>query len=107
MSEDPGIADGDLAREHAWLILYDITDDGARTRVAHLLAAHGDRIQKSAFLAYLDRATRIVLLERIGTLIDPVFDRVHAVPLSTFDIAHTHLLGQAHMPEQELCTIVL
>lgn len=107
MNEDSGFSDGDLAREHAWLILYDITDDGARTRVAHLLGAHGDRIQKSAFIAYLDRTTRNALLEAIGKLIDPVFDRVHAVPLSSFDIAHTHLLGQAHIPEQEFCTIVL
>lgn len=107
MSNKTEFAENDLAREHAWLILYDITDDGARTRVAHLLAAHGDRIQKSAFIAYLDRATRVAILEAIDKLIDPVFDRVHAVPLSTFDIAHTHLLGQAHIPEQEFCTIIL
>ena len=29
---------------------YDISDDGRRSRVAALLQAHGDRIQKSVFL---------------------------------------------------------
>ena len=50
---------------------YDITDNGRRSRVAALLQAHGDRIQKSVFLLELapeamstvrDRAREILWL---------------------------------------------
>ena len=81
---------------------YDITDNGRRSRVAALLQAHGDRIQKSVFLLELapeamstvrDRAREILNLDR-GLVL-------HICPVGAcWERVECH--GQADKPERVL-----
>jgi len=51
------------------LIVYDITDNGLRTKIAEILKDHGlTRIQKSAFIGELTPQEREVLAEKLKRL---------------------------------------
>jgi CRISPR-associated endonuclease Cas2 len=44
------------------VIAYDISDDGRRARVAAVLQAHGDRVQRSVFVCTLEADILQVIL---------------------------------------------
>lgn len=77
-----------------WLIAYDISDDRRRTRVAVLLEAHGQRLQKSVFEARLSRAELRRIVEAMEPLVNRHEDRVDFIPVCRTDEAGRRALGQ-------------
>lgn len=59
------------------IIAYDISDDQQRARVAAVLSAWGDRLQKSVFACTMDAEELRETMSRIADLIDPRTDSVH------------------------------
>ncbi len=68
------------------LVLYDITNDRIRTKVAVACEDYGlDRIQYSAFYGTLSRTHREELLLKIRNLLGGKAGRVQIVPVSAED----------------------
>ena len=79
----------------AW-VLYDISNDRARTRVARLCKQAGlYRVQYSVFLGTLDAHQKDELELQIEEWIDPDQDKVYIFPMSKQELRQTVLLGQA------------
>ena len=64
----------DQPRRH--LIAYDVTDDRRRTRIAHYLSAHGDRVQYSVFVVDCRPAKLIRLRAQLAKLIKASEDSI-------------------------------
>lgn len=56
------------------IITYDISDDHRRARVAAVLQAYGDRIQRSVFILTVDAALLTGARDRISQIINPRTD---------------------------------
>lgn len=70
------------------LLLYDITHDGVRTKVATACEDYGlDRLQYSAFYGQLARTHQEELMLKITDLIADTAGRVHLIPVSNDDWA--------------------
>lgn len=68
------------------LLIYDITNDRIRTKVATACEDYGlDRIQFSAFSGRLSRTHQEELMLRIGSLLGDEAGRVQLIPVSTTD----------------------
>lgn len=89
-----------------YMIAYDISSDDARARVAAKVSAWGDRIQKSVFECTLDQKELEELLVDIESLVNPLKDSVHVVPLCASCDGSRRLVGQAFRPEEEWCWVV-
>lgn len=77
-------------------IIYDITNDRARTKVAKRCKEAGIyRVQKSVFLGTIERNRLDELLMRIEDLIDKATDSVYAFPLCQPDFKKVKTLGNA------------
>lgn len=59
------------------VIAYDISDDARRARVAAILQAHGDRVQRSVFVCTLEADTLHDLCDRLSQTINPRTDSLH------------------------------
>ena len=57
-----------------WLVVYDISSDRCRTRLAKLLEDHGDRVQHSAFEVMLPAGGIDDLQQRIRSVVKPEQD---------------------------------
>lgn len=79
----------------AWVI-YDIKNDRARGKAAKYCKQAGlHRIQYSAFIGQLDPNQRDTLTLRLAGEIDVDCDKVYILPMSSDELKHTVLLGQA------------
>jgi CRISPR-associated protein Cas2 len=77
-------------------IIYDITDDKTRNRVAKACKDKGlYRVQKSAFLGTLNRNQIDELRIMCDDIIDPDKDSVYIFPMCEDDFKKVKLLGQA------------
>ena len=77
-------------------ILYDISNDKARTKVAkHCKQAGLHRVQYSVFLGRLEANEKDSLQLQIKALIDEDQDKVYIFPMSKNELQATILLGQA------------
>lgn len=54
-----------MGRPSKHVVVYDITDDAERTRVAKVVEGYGIRVQKSAFEAHLTPGARAELERRL------------------------------------------
>ncbi len=62
----------------AYLVTYDVADDGRRVRVAEqLLDLGAKRLQRSVFWLVTDGAGLVRMRRTLAALIDHSFDRVH------------------------------
>lgn len=77
-----------------WLIAYDVSDDRRRTRVARVLEAHGERLQKSVFEARLNRREVRGVVEALEPLVNRHEDRVDFIPICRTDEGGRRSLGQ-------------
>ena len=59
------------------VVAYDISDDHRRARVAAVLQAYGDRIQRSVFVATIDTEQLNEARERISQIVNPETDSVY------------------------------
>ena len=77
-------------------VIYDITDDRTRGRVAKACKGKGlYRVQKSAFLGTLNRNQLDELKMMCEDLIDRESDSVYIFPMCEDDFKKVKLLGQA------------
>jgi len=68
------------------LLIYDITNDRIRTKVASACEDYGlDRIQFSAFYGQLNRNLQEELILKIGSLLGEEQGRVQLIPVSATD----------------------
>ena len=76
-----------------YLLLYDITEDRARTRVADLCLDYGlERIQYSAFWGDLPRTLQEELLLKIRRVLRGKIADVRLIPLCERDLVRTKQL---------------
>jgi CRISPR-associated protein Cas2 len=76
-----------------YLLLYDITEDRARTRVADLCLDYGlERIQYSAFWGDLPRTLQEELLLKIKRVLRGKIADVRLIPLCERDLVRTKQL---------------
>ena len=59
-----------------WVVAYDVADDDRRARIAAVLSAWGDRIQKSVFECDIDPDDFGNVRERVEAIMDPTTDVV-------------------------------
>jgi CRISPR-associated protein Cas2 len=84
-----------MAGTLVWVI-YDISDDKKRGRVAKLCKAKGlQRVQKSAFLGKLPHNRIDELAIQCGEIIDTDTDSVYLFPLCSDDFRRVKTLGLA------------
>jgi CRISPR-associated protein Cas2 len=87
-----------MAKTLVWVI-YDISDDRIRNRVAKLCKAIGlERVQKSAFLGKLPTNRIDELSLQCEELIDTETDSVYLFPLCPEDFRRVKTLGLAFDP---------
>lgn len=81
---------------------YDVTDDGRRSRLAALLQAYGDRIQKSVFILELAPDMLAEVRERSRGILDLEDDSFYLFTQcgQCWDRVECH--GQADKPERVL-----
>lgn len=89
-----------------YMIAYDVSHDGDRARIAALLAAWGDRIQRSVFECTIETDELATLEREIGKLVDVQRDSVHFVPVCANCDDARRLFGQAFRPEETWCWVV-
>jgi CRISPR-associated protein Cas2 len=88
-----------MSKTLVWVI-YDISDDKARNRVAkHCKAAGLERVQKSAFLGKLVSNRIDELILQCAQVIDPECDSVYLFPLCQEDFRRVKTLGPAFDPK--------
>lgn len=84
------------ANETLLWVIYDISDDKTRDRVARTCKGKGlYRVQKSAFLGTLNRNQLDELKMMCEDLIDSGADSVYIFPMCEDDFKKVKLLGQA------------
>lgn len=77
-------------------VMYDITDDKARTKVAKYCKQAGlYRVQYSVFLGTLNANQKDTLELKIEAIINQEVDKVYIFPMSKDELRQTALLGQA------------
>lgn len=85
-----------MANDTLLWVIYDITDDKTRGRVAKACKSKGlYRVQKSAFLGTLNRNQLDELKMMCEDLIDSEADSVYIFPMCEDDFKKVKLLGQA------------
>ena len=80
------------------LIAYDITCDSRRRKVAQLLQAHLDRVQRSVFEGTLQSQARRALLTQLEAMLDAEEDALLALSLAPEARARVVRLGRQTIP---------
>jgi len=84
------------------LVVYDIPNDRARTKIATVCQDYGlDRIQYSAFLGNLQRTHQEELLKKIGSKLGKLAGKVHLFTICEKDWRLKLEIVQAGQPEKE------
>ena len=81
---------------------YDITDNGRRSRVAALLQAHGDRLQKSVFLLELAPEAMSTVRDRAREILNLDEDSFYIFAQCGACWERVECHGQADKPERVL-----
>jgi len=84
------------------IIAYDIADNGRRSKVAALLQAHGDRVQKSVFMLTIHGADLESLTRRLAAVIDLNHDSIYTFRQCADCWDAVGVIGQAHPPSPVL-----
>lgn len=90
-----------------YLAAYDVSDDQRRARLAALLQAYGDRIQKSVFLLNVDAEELAKITEKAGAIIKAETDSLWVLRQCAGCWKVSLQLGQASRPERRLYFAVL
>jgi CRISPR-associated protein Cas2 len=81
------------------LVIYDISDDRLRLKVAEVLKNYGlKRIQKSAFIGYLTRSRLSSLVVDVRAIV--VDDNLKIFPLCDIDYRGMISIGKEYIEEQ-------
>ncbi len=84
------------------LVIYDITDDRIRNRVAKVCKQHGlSRIQKSAFLGEISSARRKELSVKLRKTLGKEKGNIQIFVICKMDIASREIIGDIEEYEDE------
>jgi CRISPR-associated protein Cas2 len=89
-----------------YVICYDISDDRRRSRISSLLLDFGTRVQESVFVAHLDERLFERMHERLGTVVETDWDKVHVFALCAACEKKAWVLGQGEVVTDPLWYIV-
>lgn len=89
------------------VITYDISDDSRRARVAAVLQAYGDRVQRSVFIATIDDDMLKDARDRIRQIINPETDSVYVFRQCAACWETVGIYGQAVASHETLYWAVL
>lgn len=89
------------------VIAYDISEDARRARVAAILQAHGDRVQRSVFICALEPDALTDLCNRLSQIINPRTDSLHVFRQCAACWEAVGVYGQATVTEEPLYWAVL
>lgn len=84
------------------VITYDISDDNRRARVAAILQAYGDRVQRSVFVVTTEADRLTEARERIAEIINPDTDSVYVFRQCAACWEAIGILGQATVADEPL-----
>jgi len=97
----------DLLWEMLTLVIYDITSDDLRNKLANRLFDYGlQRVQLSAFCGNLNAHDREVLLKELPNFIGSERDRIYVIPLCDRCARLWKAVGKSALPEEERVKIV-
>jgi CRISPR-associated protein Cas2 len=88
------------------IITYDISGDSRRARVAAVLQAYCDRIQRSVFVAAIENDRLAEARERIAGIINPDTDSVYVFRQCAACWEAVGIHGQATVADEPLCLTV-
>jgi CRISPR-associated protein Cas2 len=86
-------------RRWRYVIVYDITDNKGRTKVARALEGHGQRVQYSVFECPLDKEQFEALWDELSELIERKEDSLRAYRLCAGCAEWTKMVGQTEEVE--------
>lgn len=86
-------------KKYIVLIIYDIVENKARTKMVDFLSKYGMRVQKSAFEAYITRRQYKVLLQSAPFLINQQTDSLRIYLLSDYMAVQSWGIGDSHMED--------
>jgi CRISPR-associated protein Cas2 len=89
------------------VIAYDISDDRRRARVAAVLQAYGDRVQRSVFIVTLGEDMLREARDRISQIINPQTDSVYIFRQCAACWEAVGIYGQATVSREALYWAVL
>jgi CRISPR-associated protein Cas2 len=89
------------------VIAYDISDDHRRARVAAVLQAYGDRVQRSVFVCNLDARPLAEVRSRVSAIINPDTDSVYVFRQCAACWQAVGIHGQASINDEPLYWAVL
>lgn len=89
------------------VIAYDISDDHRRARVAAVLQAYGDRVQRSVFVATVEDGMLREARDRISQIINPATDSVYVFRQCAACWEAVGIYGQAVASQEALYWAVL
>lgn len=89
------------------MVSYDISRDSRRARVAAMVQAWGDRIQKSVYICTLESQHLNELMSGIADAIDPDVDSVYFVRQCRSCWGELVVMGQVHPPAEGVMWEVL
>jgi CRISPR-associated protein Cas2 len=89
------------------VIAYDISEDARRARVAAVLQAHGDRVQRSVFVCTLESDDLRELCDRLSQIINPRTDSLYVFRQCAACWDAIGVYGQATVTSEPLYWAVL
>jgi len=89
------------------VIAYDISQDRRRARVAAVLQAYGDRVQRSVFVCVVESEVLQEIRARISEIIDPLTDSVYVFRQCAACWEAVGIHGQATVSDAPLYWAVL
>jgi CRISPR-associated protein Cas2 len=89
------------------VIAYDISDDRRRARVAAVLQAYGDRVQRSVFIATAGEDMLSEARDKISQIINPQTDSVYIFRQCAACWETVGIYGQATVSRETLYWAVL
>lgn len=90
-----------------YLAAYDISEDQRRARLAALLQAYGDRIQKSVFLLNVDANELSTVTTKAGGIMNVNTDSLWVLRQCAGCWEVSIQLGQASRPDKRLLFVVM
>ncbi|MDR1441043.1 MAG: CRISPR-associated endonuclease Cas2 [Bifidobacteriaceae bacterium] len=89
------------------LVAYDVSEDSVRARVAALLQAWGDRLQRSVFICTIDEDNLAALLEKVTGLLDLDSDSFMVMRQCADCWTKLEVRGQASPAPESVCWAVM
>ena len=86
---------------------YDVAHDSRRARLAAMLQAYGDRLQKSVFVLQVDASEIDDIERRAGQILDADQDGLFLLPVCSACWESQRTVGQAQVPEPDLLWVVV